>query len=248
MIAPMKRIQLPIALACLASPPLVVAQALSLFDTSQGQEAQVQGPRPSFVVSAQGAAPQFALRSTSRFGDEYLAVLVDGAGNPIDVRWRSGQQVALPQQPGYAVVNVSASALTLQQPADQPCQPDDARGIRCLDAQTALLSLATLSPVQPAVVPGREGLMGPQPAISTNDADVVLDSAGNAVFVNPFSGAVMAPDVPTPEQLQARAQRAQTRAQRLQQFPVERIADDQVPPGMRLVRTPFGDRLVPIRE
>ncbi len=228
-----------------------LAQELTLFEATQGQ----QGPEAPQQQSMQPLGPAanaggFTLRSSSRFGDEYHSVLLDAAGNAIDVRWRSGQTVALPQHPGYAVVGVSGSELTLQQPDGVPCIPAEAAGVRCLDTGTALLSLATLSPLPGAVASDADAaaVMGPQP-VTTAEGDIVsTDANGNAVFINPFSGAVMPPEELTPEQAQARAERAQARAQRLQQFQPERIPEDQVPPGMRLVRTPFGDRLVPIRE
>jgi hypothetical protein len=70
----------------------------------------------------------------------------------------------------------------------------------------------------------------------------------NAEFINPFVN-IAADAAPMQDaEMAARADRARARAERLEQFQVERIADDQIPPGMRRVRTPFGDRLVPVRE
>jgi hypothetical protein len=235
-------------LGLLAATP-AAAQTLNLFEPTQAA-AQRDAPFAGPALPALGpvAAGGFTLRSTSRFGDEYHTVLADSAGNAIDLRWRSGERVVLPQQAGYAVINVSGSAVTLQQPANVPCQPDEARGVRCLDAQTALLTLATLNPVQRSMAPGSSGAMGPQPTPTVNADMPGSDADGNPVFVNPFSGVMMQQEDLTPEQVQARAERAQNRAQRLQQFQAERIPDDQIPPGMRLVRTPFGDRLVPVRQ
>lgn len=233
-------------LASASSP----AQQLTLFEP-----VQTDSPREAPAAALQAAAlpgvtaAGFTLRSNSRFGDEYQIVLVDREGNAVNVRWRAGERVALPQHAGYAVVDVNGSALTLQQPPGVPCAADATAGVSCSGPDTAVLSLATLGALQrkPSAA---DAVMGPQrPPPVDPDAAVVRGADGNPVFVNPFSGPVLGPADLTPEAIQARAaERARGRSQRLQQLQVQRIPEDQVPPGLRVVRTPFGDTLVPIGE
>lgn len=220
------------------------AQQLNLFEPLQ-VEAVPEGPRIGPVAALQlGASTEgLTLRGAARFGEVYELVLTDPAGADLPLRWRQGERVAVPQRPGYVVLAVSGAEVTLQLPAGQPCTPNEASGVRCLAADTAVLSLATLSPLQPNIQ--SQG----QDPIRTEEGDIIrTDANGNTVFINPFSAAAMEAEELTPEQQQDRAARAQVRQQRLQQFQIERIPDDQIPPGMHRVRTPFGDRLVPVRE
>jgi hypothetical protein len=78
-------------------------------------------------------------------------------------------------------------------------------------------------------------------------AQAAQEQAGGqpAAFVNPFSGETQIIDLGPPEQRQQREARQQARQQRLDRLQLQRIPADQVPPGMRVVTTPFGDRLVP---
>ena len=77
----------------------------------------------------------------------------------------------------------------------------------------------------------------------------MINANGQQVFRNPFSGELeVAEQQLSPEELAARAERQAARRGRLSNFQLERISEADVPPGMRLVRTPFGDRIVPVRE
>lgn len=235
------------AALCLGLGPagLLLAQQLTLFEPLQQTDSAPDGSRmgPAPAIAAMPGTAGLALRSSARFGRVHQVVLSDASGNDLALQWQAGERVAVPQHPGYVVTGVNGMEVTLQHPAGQPCQDNDVSGVRCLSGDTAVLSLATLSPLPKAPSP-----MGPEPQ-RTEDGDIIrTDANGNTVFINPFSAAAMEAEELTPEQQQDRAARAQARQQRLQQFQIERIPDDQIPPGMRRVRTPFGDRLVPIRE
>jgi hypothetical protein len=72
---------------------------------------------------------------------------------------------------------------------------------------------------------------------------------GQGFFVNPFSGQAELVDQQSPEQQATRDARQRARGERLNRLvEASRIPDDQIPPGMRRVTTPFGDSLVPERE
>ena len=52
----------------------------------------------------------------------------------------------------------------------------------------------------------------------------------------------------TPEEIASREQRRAERAEQFRNFEIVRIADDDIPDGMRRIRTPFGDSLEPIED
>ncbi|MGA0807385.1 MAG: hypothetical protein ACO3PV_12825 [Pseudohongiellaceae bacterium] len=214
------------------------AQPLGLFEDGRGdfRAEPALGPGmmgPALTAGSAATAP-LQLRSSSRFGERYQLVLVDGSGQALALGWQPGERVEVPGHPGYVVVGVSGAQVTVQQPAGQPCFPSESRGLRCQDANTAVLALATTSPL-PA--PGR----GDAAAAEPSGPDPAPDILG---FPDPFAAAAMAAE-PDAAALDGQAERRRARAERLQQFEVQRIPADQVPPGMRLLRTPFGDRLVP---
>lgn len=92
------------------------------------------------------------------------------------------------------------------------------------------------------------GFAGAPVGAITQDGVVVGRGPNGQVYVNPFNGQQQVVDQMTPEMQAAREARQRARADRLGQFQPVRIPDDQIPPGMRRVTTPFGDRLVPERE
>lgn len=224
----------------------VQAQTLTLFEGRGNEEVPDRVPAPAFGPDGMGptaATTAYTLRGIARFGDDYVATLERSDGNTVTLSWQGSAANPLPQDPGYEVLEITSQTLVLHQPT--PCVPQESRGVSCIDANTARLSLATLSPIQ-RQPPNEKIITGPLPMDDT-DSSVVSDESGNPVFVNPFAAAVMEAQEEDPEQ-GGRAERARARAERLQQFQVERIPEGEVPPGMRLVRTPFGDRLVPVRQ
>jgi len=240
----MKRLSHSILALSLLAAGHAGAQTLSLFETAQSQGQSTQPPPPIDGPGPLEPSPGFSLHSVARFGNSYWGLVTDAVGNSIEVNWQPGQQSSLgdlAQYSGYRVLELTAQTLRLQFPPGLPCSASGQEGLLCVDSTTALLSLVSLKPLQsngsrqqqteqPATVPGSE-----QP----------MDSEG---FINPFVN-IAADAAPIRDaETAAPADRARARAERLEQLRVDRIADDQIPPGMRRVRTPFGDRLVPVRE
>ena len=62
---------------------------------------------------------------------------------------------------------------------------------------------------------------------------------------NPFSGELQEAPNLSAEEITAREERRQARAEQFRNFEIVRIADDEIPEGMQRIRTPFGDRLEP---
>jgi len=234
------------------------AQQLTLFEPTQGerqnQETQARpqefpGPAPIGLLD-----PAFTLSSAGRFGDSFQAILRDRSGQSVVLGWQPGQRTPLPGHAGFVVVDASARSVTLELPAAERCMALPERGVACNGDTLAVLSLATLAPLAgKADVMQVEGGMGPEqgpfgPGQMVGDMMVNAPINGEAVFVNPFVGIQDDTAQLSEAEVQARVDAARARAQRLQQFQPERINEADVPAGMRLVRTPFGDRLVPIRE
>ena len=111
----------------------------------------------------------------------------------------------------------------VQYPASRPCRASEAHGISCdAEANRAILALAAADPL---------------PVRVTEEIPEVTAGASEPP-PNPF------------EALRQRAANGQASdvvsAEDQRRFRPRRINADQVPDGMRVVSTPFGDRLVDI--
>ena len=236
-------------LLSLLSPALACAQQLTLFEATDAEPEQ-QGPR---VLAPQpnnnsAGAPAFSLRGTSRFGDQYRTVLVYRSGQEVVLSWQPGQRVPVPGYESFSVTNIDGRQVTLNHPGQDACIASQDLGVSCQSNTLALLSLSSAKPL-PASTNGGEAPQTRQAGIvGQPEPGTVVNSNGQQVFINPFSGEPEVLPQLSPEEQAARAQRQATRRERLSQFEPERISDEDIPAGMQRVRTPFGDRLVPIRE
>jgi hypothetical protein len=86
------------------------------------------------------------------------------------------------------------------------------------------------------------------PGFTDTSVQVSADANAQQVFINPFSGQAEVVNEVPPGERRGREERQRQRAERLSNFEPVRINDGDVPPGMEVVRTPFGDRLVPVSE
>lgn len=222
------------------------AQTLNLFEQTEAEPQQAQPRALERAAAQQNGQPAFTLRSTSRFGDEYRAVLVERSGRVVQVRWRDGEPGYLAGFDGFALTAGSTREVTLQQPAMEPCIEAPDRGVQCLGANVAVLQLSTAQPMKSNGTPVTPA--GQQSARAEN-AEALQLPGGPQVVINPFSGEPeMVVQLSEEEQL-ARQERQQARTERLQQMlEANRIDPANVRQGFRVVRTPFGDREVPVRE
>ncbi|MDT8397348.1 MAG: hypothetical protein RQ899_01895 [Pseudomonadales bacterium] len=241
--------------ALLSGFPTLVAQVsaqepqLNLFeDTEANTPRRVQGPTRR-GDAAGNTNPAFTLQGTGRFGDEYHSILLSRDGQVLTVRGKKGESSQLPGHAGYRVMDVGSRSLSLQLPETEACVDARDKGVSCSEAgNIAVLTLSTAEPI-----PSRQ--------LAANDASEVdageqSESGGafqtpeategtRAAILNPFSGEPQIVPQISEEERAARAQRQAARAERLSNFQPVTIPDSEVPPGMRVVRTPFGDRLVP---
>ena len=216
-------------------------QTLTLFEDVETVAATPNAPQ-RMVVSAQGA-PQFTLVGTSQLGDRRHATLRTASGETVKVELNAVGATPIPGYPGYRIDEAGYRHLVVQHPASAPCFEALAQGVSCADDSVARLQLVTAQAVQPvAVEEDRRPRRGrQQPAIEGQEAGLVRQEARRAAPPdNPFAAALRAArergDVPP-----APRTAPQVEGER---FQPRRIDPSQVPEGARLVRTPFGDRIV----
>ncbi len=225
----------------LCVPGLVQAQSdasLSLFEPVEqdADNSQNQAFGPSNPAVSAGTGPQFALVGTSRFGNRYRVSVRDRNGEVITVDAGDGGSAAIPGYPGFAVTQVASRHVLLQHPVSTPCFDFSDQGVTCQGDNTARLALATAEPVAPPPEPERRRDRAEDR--NARDADASEQNA-EAPPENPFAAALRAArERGEPDAAASRAEE--------QRFRPRRIDPADVPEGYRLIRTPFGDRVVPL--
>jgi len=202
------------------------SQDLSLFEGVEVTGGEASGAnraprRPRDAV----AGPEFTLLGTSRIGSSYSAILRHRSGDSVLVRSQGNTATAIEGHAGYSVLSVGTGKLSLRYPVSVPCVEDVGQGVSCnADPNTAELVLSSSAPLS-------------RPATSaTFEQQVGSTESSTAQSINPFEGIIAA-------QMDGN-DTAQDGGVRGERFVPKRISPEDVPPGMRVVATPFGDRLV----
>lgn len=212
----------------LCTCPLLSAQDLTLFESVAQEEPGNIAELQSTEQNALPGAPSFTLVGTSRIGSKYSATLAASNGAIVVVSGSPGTVQEIPNHPGYRLVDIGSRQVSIAGPSGVPCVAAADKGVTCGANGVSLLGLATAAPV--AVVAAETATAGdgaaPVPA-----GDVPPD--------NPFAAALRAA-----AQNEANARIDGDGFNRAERFQPRRIPPEDVPPGMRVVRTPFGDRLV----
>lgn len=184
-------------------------------------------PKPKPTKPKPPPPPQtdFGLQGTSQLGDRFRAVLITPKNQVRKINWRAGSQ-PVDLGGGFRLLEIKARQAVIQYPPNSPCREDRwHKGVDCRpDGKTAVLRLVLgkVTPdtsVAPPVVVHPAAVQG---ARGVSDADVAAQ--------------------------QAARERAQKVFQQAAQRAGNNIQPNEVPPGMRVVKTPFGDRLVPIKR
>lgn len=183
------------------------------------QKMQPKKPKPPPPKPQLLPQKDFMLRGTSRLGEQWSAVLQAPNGKQFIQRIDPDQRTAIEGYPEYYLLQVDAREVQLQYPSNSPCRNSNAqKGILCsADQKTATLSLVH-----------RQAIRKPR---KVNSA---------AKRKNQQQGKLSAA-----EARKKREEARQKRRELYKNFKRRVIKDEDVPPGMRVVRTPFGDRLVP---
>ena len=193
-------------------------QDLTLFEPVQvSAENTSRSPaRPNRESRATTSEPPFTLMGTSRIGDNYSAMVKHRGGETIIVRVGANGNTPIPDYSGYSIVDVAAGNISIRYPGNSPCIEFSGQGVSCNDAANiARLTLPTSAPLP-----------------SVNPPDELIESVEDQPK-NPFetlrNGAVA---------------QDEEQAGNAARFTPRRINPEDVPEGMRVISTPFGDRLV----
>lgn len=220
--------------------PIRTAYSFDLFNETRGQQKtpppqkQINKNNPfQQAINKKPVAPKkntqrakkpqkdFLLKGVLQIGSKYSVILQTPTNKSLTQRYHQGKEVQLVGFPNYRLLSVAAREIELEYPKDAPCQKDNPqRGIKCKqgknDKTTAILSLVRNKAVKRA----------PTPAQTRQ---------------NPFT----ANNLAAQEQEKKRQADLARRKEVYKNFKRKVIKDDEVPEGMRVIRTPFGDRLVP---
>lgn len=172
------------------------------------------------------ANPVFTLVGTSRIGSSTSVLLKHLNGDVVRVPVLA-ENNTVPGHELYTVVESDPGRVSIRHPASIPCADFPDQGVSC-DSTTniSVLSLTTAEAI--VSVADAEPIPDSQPAEEAESATEETTSSRN-----PFAA------------LRERNREAvSTQATSTTRFQPRRIAPEDVPPGMRVVSTPFGDRLV----
>ena len=197
----------------------LVAQNLSLFEEleSSTRDAISRGSARNSggeIISE----PNFTLVGTARFGDHYSAIINNGDERNILLDSTSDSTMLIPGHPGYRILDIRSGEISIRYPTDRACVSSEDKGISCSDANTAKLRLTNIEPIKSVksdVARVGNGIRS-EPNAPENPFAALLEEASNSESINNETSS----------------------------FTPRRINQDDVPSGMRVVSTPFGDRLV----
>ena len=203
-------------------------QELSLFEAVSSNE-QAAGSVEQRGNAQSGIGPAFTLLGTSRIGSQYTAILAGRDGSVTRVSAAPGSTVAIPEYAGYQLVGIGSREVSLTTPGSDPCIEQQDKGVSCSAIGVTHLSLATAAPI---IVPAPEG----EPVANTDEAATEPSASPE----NPFAAALR-----MARERDGDGQRNLRRRANREALQLRRISAAEVPAGMRVVRTPLGDRLVP---
>ena len=203
--------------------PLTLFEAI---DADEQKRNSTNSPKNRREQPGSGGAektPEFSLMGTTRIGAKRSVLLLHKSGTPISLEVNNGAGTPIPKYETYALIDSANGEVMVQYPASRPCRASEAHGISCdAEANRAILALAAADPL---------------PVLVTEEIPEMTAGASEPP-PNPF------------EALRQRAANGQASdvvsAEDQRRFRPRRINADQVPDGMRVVSTPFGDRLVDI--
>ena len=165
---------------------------------------------------------EFSLVGTSRIGTKASVTLMHQSGKTLRVPIER-QRMAIPGYEQYVVIGFDRDRVSIQYPPSTSCADFAADGFSC-DA-TRNVALLSLTVDDPSLTTAEQTKTQPQGPGSGQQE-------GGDVPINPF------------EALRNRPQNAELLTEQPSRFQPRRIDPSDVPPGMRVVSTPFGDRLV----
>lgn len=221
-----------------------------LFNQDRGKPpeppaAPAQPPTPPTPTPAPPPAPKpppppqkdFMLKGTTKFGKNYQVFLQTPEGKDIIQEWSNSTKKSSEIEgfTDFSILEVNSREVVIRYPDASPCSNSRLdRGVMCAtDQKTATLRIVRGAPT--AAKP-----LAPLPSAMPTSAAVPPPPAG-AGGLAPANAAAPSPEA---QRLQALFQQAAQQAQP-QNAPNAPKAGENPPAGMKVVKTPFGDRLVP---
>lgn len=208
------------------------AESLNLFEPVERQSAPVtqqMEQSPSAPVAVSSTEP-FIMIGTSRLGDRWRARVRSPSGQVVTVDLDPKVPVTIPGYPGYTIAAANTRELVVRHPASSPCVPRADQGVNCASGTEARLSIATASPIAAATPPPAQAA-----GQGTTGAETVVTEVSPD---NPFAAALRA------ARERAEAEGVPMQVMEGERFRPRRIDPSEVPEGSRLIRTPFGDRII----
>lgn len=202
----------------------------TLFEPLESQASSASPGNPVSPRSTRGSVgasnPVFTLVGTSRIGDSQSAIVRHSSGESVQVALREFGATPIPGYEDYAVVGAEAGNLSIRYPGSMACAEFEEAGVSCsAEGNVAILQLTTAAPIVARNEPNNQ-----EETDQASDAQAE-DAVNNR---NPF--AVLRD--------RARNGDVEVANPNSTRFRPRRIDPADVPPGMRIVSTPFGDRLV----
>lgn len=194
------------------------SQALSLFEpVENASSAENNAPnRPVRESRATISAPEFTLVGTSRIGNRYSAIVRHRDGDELLIRAGETGNTAIEGHGGYTVVDIASGSVSIRFPGNNACVDFSEQGVRCSSAgNIAELALATAEPLEGETLDENQIEVESVPTDPANPFEVLRNTA------NTLDGNAAG-----------------------RRFVPRRINPEDVPEGMRIIATPFGDRLV----
>ncbi|MDM8568127.1 hypothetical protein QUF50_01155 [Thiotrichales bacterium HSG1] len=167
----------------------------------------------------------FALKGTSIIGEKRAAILLAPNKKEFIQYLKDNRRTEIDSTKylnsekyrGYYLLKVNAREVQIEYPLDAPCQKDKEKNGVVCNKKGNGVTVASLSLKQ------RKALKAPKPPVT------------------------LKPAISKAEIDKKRDEDLEKRKKIYKNFKRKVIKDEDVPPGMRVVRTPFGDRLVPIK-
>jgi len=217
--------RLSISLLWIAISGFAYSQQLNLFEeietdtrsSSDTRNRAADGGRAGSTV------PEFTLIGTNRIGSEYSVVIKHRGGDTLIVKAGPNSSTRIPGYSGYSILDVGSGSISIRYPEHVSCVEFHDQGVSCPGGDNiAALSLTNGEPLS-----DNEAEAGQATTRSS-------ETAVNEPLTNPF------------EALRAQQNNGtvSSRDGDNERFTPRRILPEDVPPGMRVVSTPFGDRLV----
>ena len=210
------------------------AQDLELFEdverTSPGANQRGGRTGADNAAAPSLTEPEFVLIGSSRIGERRRVVLSHRSGQTVTVPISAQGQTSIPGHEQFHIVTSEGGRVAIQYPADASCVEASDRGVSCdASANVAWLSLRP-GPMPEQFIVDLDSGQEEEPDAADQARDAREELARDPD--NPFArlrAEALGQDVPPPARFRPR-----------------RINPSEVPPGMRVVSTPFGDRLVEI--